>query len=212
VPAKSSEPTSEITTNGIITVANPFYAVSHPLEDVAEMEEALDIYRTNMVPYFPVVIIEDDVKMSNLRNTRPFLSLVIRAIATRNLTRQASLGIEIRRVLGREMLFEATKSLDLLLGLLVYCSWSHFYIYSKHIKSTSIQLAMALAFDLGITRPVPSEPRHTLVLPTTNAEKGPNIPRRAPRTMEERRAVLGLFLISSVLVYSYLTVPPYNYL
>lgn len=198
MPTKLCEAASEITTNGVNTVANPFYAVDHPLEDAAELEEELEIYRAMMVSYFPIVIIEDDVKMSNLRNTRPFLSLVIRAIATKNLTRQASLGLEIRRVLGREMLFEATKSLDLLLGLLVYCSWSHFYIYSKHIKSTSIQLAMALAFDLGITRPVSSEPRHTLVLPTTNAEKGPNIPRRAPRTMEERRAVLGLFLISSV--------------
>ena len=197
MPAAICASISGTTFSGMNTTPHPFNAVDHPLEDAVEMEEALETYRTKMVPYFPIVIIGESIAMSSLVVTRPFLSLVIRAIATKNLTRQASLGLEIRKVLGREMLFESTKSLDLLLGLLVYCAWSHFWIYSKHIKTTSIQLAMALAFDLGVTRPIPSEPRHTMVLPTTNAEKGPKIPRRAPRTMEERRAVLGLFLLSS---------------
>lgn len=163
------------------------------------MEEALNIYRTQMVPYFPVVVIKANVTMDVLRKNRPFLSLVIRAITSKDLKRQASLGIEVRRVLGREVLIESTKSLDLLLGLLVYGSWGHYYIYRKHIMSAAMQLAMSLAFDLGITKPVPSEPRHTSIFPTLSA---PNVPRaltQAARTMEEMRTVLGLFLLSSML-------------
>lgn len=194
----SCESTSELQQTAKETTPYSFEATNQPHEDPIEMEEALNEYRTKMVSYFPVVIIEDSITLSELTKERPFLCLVIRAIATKNLTTQASLGTEIRRVLGREMLFEATKSLDLLLGLLVYGSWSHFYIYKKHIISTVVQLATSLAFDLGITRPISPQPRHTLVLPTTNAEKGPKLPTRAPRTMEERRAVLGLFLLSSL--------------
>jgi hypothetical protein len=168
-----------------------------PLEDEAELEEILETYRTNMVTYFPIVVIGKDVTVKELSEDRPFLWLVIRAICSKNSARQAALGIEVRKVLGREMLLEGTKTLDLFLGLLVFAAWGHYYMYNKPIISTVIQLAMSLAFDLGLTKPVPAEP--PLVMMNYIAQGCPRPPvNSSKRTMEERRAAIGLFLVSSM--------------
>ncbi|OBT70315.1 hypothetical protein VE03_00317 [Pseudogymnoascus sp. 23342-1-I1] len=165
-------------------------------EEIAELEEALETYRAKMAPFFPLVIIEKNVTARELMEERPFLSLVIRAICPKSTSKQAELGIEIRRVLGREMLIEGAKNIDLLLGLLVFSAWGHFYLYNKPIISTIIHLATSVAFDLGLTKPVPTEP--ALIMLAYNAQGCPKSANSAIRTMEERRSIIGLFLISSV--------------
>ncbi|KFZ09540.1 hypothetical protein V502_08683 [Pseudogymnoascus sp. VKM F-4520 (FW-2644)] len=164
--------------------------------EIAELEETLETYRTKMAPFFPLVIIDKNVTARELMEERPFLSLVIRAICPKSTSRQAELGIEVRRVLGREMLMEGAKNIDLFLGLLVFAAWGHFYLYNKPIISTVIHLATSVAFDLGLTKPVPTEP--ALIMLAYNAQGCPTMRKDAVRTMEERRSVIGLFLISSV--------------
>lgn len=165
-------------------------------EEIAELEETLETYRTKMAPFFPLVIIDKDVTARELMEERPFLSLVIRAICPKSTAKQAELGIEVRRVLGREMLIEGSKNIDLLLGLLVFAAWGHFYLYNKPIISTIIHLATSIAFDLGLTKPVPTEP--ALIMLAYNAQGCPRNATSAVRTMEERRSIIGVFLISSV--------------
>lgn len=165
-------------------------------EEIAELEETLETYRTKMAPFFPLVIIDKNVTARELMEERPFLSLVIRAICPKSTSKQAELGMEVRRVLGREMLMEGAKNIDLLLGLLVFASWGHFYLYNKPIISTVIHLATSVAFDLGLTKPIPTEP--ALIMLSYNAQGCPRNTTAAVRTMEERRSVIGLFLISSV--------------
>ncbi|KAL5348077.1 hypothetical protein ACLOAV_006557 [Pseudogymnoascus australis] len=170
-----------------------------PLESVAELEEALETYRTKMVPNFPIVCIRPDVTVEEMRLERPFLFLVIRAICSKNLCRQQALVLEVKKTLGREMLLEGTKTLDLFLGVLVFAGWCHYYICSKPIISTVIQLGMSLAFDLGLTKPLMGEHadimRHYII--AHGCPKRSNGPNRVT-TMEERRAVVGLYLVSSV--------------
>jgi hypothetical protein len=169
----------------------------YPLETKAELEECLNNYREKMVPNFPVVCIGPDVTVEELRNERPFLFLVIRAIGSKKLVRQTALILQIKKMLGREMLLEGTRNLDLLLGVLVFAAWCHFYICEKPIISTIIQLGMSLAFDLGLTRPLPAEPLH--VMSYYNAQGCPRpVNGGTMRTMEERRAAVGLFFVSSV--------------
>ncbi|KFY07957.1 hypothetical protein V492_06681 [Pseudogymnoascus sp. VKM F-4246] len=170
-----------------------------PLESEAELEEALETYRTKMVPNFPVVCIRPDVTVEGMRSERPFLFLVIRAICSKNLRRQDALVLEVKKTLGREMLLEGTKTLDLFLGILVFGGWCHYSICSKPIISTVIQLGMSLAFDLGLTKPLLGEHvdvmRHYII--AHGCPKRSNGPSRVV-TMEERRAVVGLYLVSSV--------------
>lgn len=174
----------------------PSFPTNSELEDIAELEMTLETYRTKMAPFFPLVIIDKNVTARELMEERPFLSLVIRAICPKSTARQAELGLEIRRVLGREMLIEGAKNMDLLSGLLIFSAWGHFYLYNKPIISTVIHLATSVAFDLALTKPVPTEP--ALIMLAYNAQGCPKNATVAVRTMEERRSVIGLFLVSSV--------------
>ena len=178
---------------------SPDSADNFPLESDAELEEALETYRTKMVPNFPIVCVRPDVTVDEMRLQRPFLFLVIRAICSKNLCRQQALVVEVKKTLGREMLLEGTKTLDLFLGVLVFAGWCHYYICNKPIISTVIQLGMSLAFDLGLTKPLLGEHadimRHYII--AHGCPKRTNGPNRVI-TMEERRAVVGLYLVSSV--------------
>ncbi|KFY44153.1 hypothetical protein V495_03611 [Pseudogymnoascus sp. VKM F-4514 (FW-929)] len=185
--------------SGSIIPETPDSADDFPLESDAELEEALETYRTEMVPNFPIVCIRPDVTVDQMRLKRPFLFLVIRAICSKNLRRQQALVVEVKKTLGREMLLEGSKNLDLFLGVLVFAGWCHFYIYGKPILSTVIQLGMSLAYDLGLTKPLLGEHadmmRHYII--AHGCPKRPSGPARV-MTMEERRAAVGLYLVSSV--------------
>lgn len=52
------------------------------------------------------------------------------------------------------------------------------------------QLVAALVFDLGLNKPVANEPAQLACIPPPHLKPPP----RPPRTMEERRAVLGTFV------------------
>ena len=176
----------------------PNLVLDYPHESEAELAEYLETYRTKMVPYFPIVCIAAEMTMIQLKQERPFLYLVIRTICSKNLRRQAALILQVKKVLGRQMLLEGEKSLDLFLGVLVFASWSHLYICDKPIVSTIMQLGISLAFDLGLMRPLPNGPVNPMRYSITRGYTTPQDGKPLSRTMEERRAAVGLYLVSSV--------------
>ncbi|KAL3426836.1 zn 2cys6 transcription factor [Phlyctema vagabunda] len=192
-----------VSSSGLSTAGRNFQqdssaAGSHPAETEAELEESLETFRTKMIPYFPIVCIGSDVTVEQLRRDRPFLFLVIKGICSKNIPRQAALMCEVKEYLAKQLLIEGAKTMDLLLGNLVFLSWCHYWVCGKAIMSTITQLNMSLAFDLGLMRPLPFEPNN--VLRQYIAQGNPNAINGTPpvRTMEERRTAVGLFLISSV--------------
>jgi hypothetical protein len=59
-----------------------------------------------------------------LRLQKPFVYLVIMLVASfENIPRQIKLGDETMRYLGEHVLVRGQKTLDLLQGMLLYCSW-----------------------------------------------------------------------------------------
>lgn len=192
-----SSPTVPVCGMGAATPATSIDESSH--ETQAELEEILRTYRHDMMHFFPVVPLDPETTVDELRNRTPFLWLVLRTICSKNQSRQRALGTQIRVVIGHEILLEGSKSLDLLLGLLVYASWGHIFVTYKPIISPIIHLATSVASDLGLTRPVPEYPLGVML--NYNAQGCPKPPQALeviPRTMEERRTILGLFLISSM--------------
>jgi hypothetical protein len=151
-----------------------------------------------MVPYLPIVFISPDMTLEKLRKQRPFLFLVIRAICSKNPERQAALVLEVKKVLGTEMLLEGSRNLDLFLGILVFAGWCHVYICNRPIMSTIIHLAMSLASDLGLTKPLPTDSSAVMLNYTAQGCPKPIIGMIPTRTVEERRAVVGLYVVSSV--------------
>lgn len=82
------------------------------------------------------------------------------------------------------------------------------HTFEKPIFSSLVQLAIAILYDLGLDKPPSKDP--ALVL--TYDLKGIKRPSRfsRPPTMEERRALLGCFLMSSVYNYVHLQSSPAN--
>lgn len=176
----------------------PDFIPDYAPESEAELVECLESYRNEMVSYFPVVCIGAEITAVQLKEERPFLHLVIRAICSKNLWRQAVLILQVKKVLGREMLLEGEKSLDLFLGVLVFASWSHFHICNKPIVSTVMQLGISLAFDLGLMRPLPVGPVNPMLHSITRGQPRPPDGTPLARSMEERRAAVGIYFLSSV--------------
>jgi hypothetical protein len=88
-----------------------------------EAEEYLRIFRTQKSKYFPFTYIPSATSARQLLQERPFLWLCIMAISSKSTSQQLALGSKIRHILGRKMLLEHEKNIDLLLGLLAYIGW-----------------------------------------------------------------------------------------
>ncbi|QDS74137.1 hypothetical protein FKW77_001111 [Venturia effusa] len=199
VPSAISNPSNDIFT--CLDGPSPAHSAGrrYPLESEAELEDYLRTYRTKMVLYCPIVPLEEDTTLESMNKDHPFLWLVIRAVCSKSSTRQRALELQIRQTLGREMLIEGTKSRDMLMGTLVFAAWGHYFVTSKPISQPVMMLAMSLAYDLGLNRPIPSDP--VTVMLNFNSQGCPKpvfAGQSSFRTIQERRTILGLFLISSV--------------
>lgn len=89
----------------------------------AEAEEALVDFRSNYVRWFPFVYIPSSMTAEQLRNERPFLWLNIVLITSHSPGQYQRMGDIVRRELAEAMVMDSEKSLDLLLGMLVFLGW-----------------------------------------------------------------------------------------
>ncbi|KIN05469.1 hypothetical protein OIDMADRAFT_153650 [Oidiodendron maius Zn] len=156
----------------------------------------LNRFRTDFVKHLPFIVISPSVTSKELRQERPILWVCIMTVASSNSTKQIALSKEVRAIFGREAYAEGTRSMDLLLAILVYTAWDRYHTFEKPIFSSLVQLAIAILYDLGLDKPPSKDP----ALALTYDLKGIKQPSRfsRPPTMEERRALLGCFLMSSV--------------
>jgi hypothetical protein len=88
-----------------------------------DAESYLNRFRTDCVKHFPFIIISPLVTAHQLRQDRPLLWNSIMTVASSNSTQQISLSKEMRGTLAREAFIEGTRSMDLLLAILVYAAW-----------------------------------------------------------------------------------------
>ncbi|OAG41653.1 hypothetical protein AYO21_04117 [Fonsecaea monophora] len=151
-----------------------FYSVTP-----AEAEQCLGVFRSQHLEFMPFVHLPPTVTASQLRETRPFLWYNIMTVATPVTSLQLAWSEAIQKKLAQDMFVENERSVDLLLGLLVYLSWSHFYKKRGPNISLLCSLAMSLVFDLGLNKA---------------SREGPG---GDGKTMDECRAVLACFCITS---------------
>ena len=139
------------------------------------------------------------------------------AVASKSTEQQVALGKEVRLALGRKMLVEGDRSLDLLFGILVYTGWlvapprlvnhvcmnglnrpyrAHSHSHTNPIVTNLLQLAMALLADLGLNKTPPEQSLNVVL--NYDSQGCPRQFAQPKRTMEERRVAVGLFWLSSV--------------
>jgi hypothetical protein len=173
-----------------------------------EAEEYLIDFHIYKLKHFPFIAIPSNTRGQQLRQERPFLWLCIMAVGSKSTAQQQLLSNKIRETIVQKMAVQSERSVDLLLGILTFIGWygimnveieesdtnnsarGHYQACTKPFLALFSQLAMALIFDLGLNKPVFKD---IPALPCVKEQTK----RSTPRTMEERRAVLGCFLVTS---------------
>lgn len=107
----------------------------------------LYIYRKNMAPQFPFVIVPDKVSAAELAQTKPFLyKALIMAASYHDNTGQCRMAKEIFQYLSTNMILENERSFDLLQGLLVLMAWYVLVVSISSIPSLLIWYASGFIF------------------------------------------------------------------
>ncbi|KAM3068575.1 hypothetical protein ACMFMG_011105 [Clarireedia jacksonii] len=160
-----------------------------------EAEETLRSFRTQSKKYFPFIHIPEGITAQKFREENPFLSLSIMMVMTKSTHRQITLGMHIRNLIGKKLLVDGERDLDLLFGLMAYVSWGHCHYQQRPTWTSLILLAMGIVYDLGLNKTPPKESPHLLLNYDARGCPKPFVPPAG--TLQERRALLCCFFISS---------------
>ncbi|GAB1317961.1 hypothetical protein MFIFM68171_08171 [Madurella fahalii] len=148
-----------------------------------DVESILEHYRRILVPRFPFVPIPTSSSAHELSLKEPFLFKVITRIVTARKrmshdSDQSAFYRWFRQCLADELLREQRKTLEMLQAILIFTAWGDYYLCGESRGSDLTQLAISLVSDMGLDRPPSPATEHTL---------------------QEQRAALGCFYISSVM-------------
>ncbi|KAJ5491200.1 phosphoketolase 1 [Penicillium diatomitis] len=159
-------------------------------------EQYLNYFSTHCLKYFPIIHLPPDTDAQQLRQTRPFLWICIVAAASQSSHHKMALGEKIKQEVTRRMFLDNHPSIkiDLLLGLLIFLAWGHNQILNSNPAQLArfTQLATTMVFDLRLNKPPQEESNMLPVSQRPFAANG------QPHSLEERRAVLGCFVLSSI--------------
>lgn len=156
-------------------------------------ETLLNVYRNELQPLNPFVVIPPHETAASLKARRPFLMSAIRMVSSfRSLQSMRSQMYHLMRYISDHMLIRSERSLDLLLGILVIVTWYKLHCFMHAQLNNLIGLAKTLAGELALHRnPMGVERINFMVVKPSKPEE---------RTNEERRALLGVWFISSAYV------------
>ena len=153
-------------------------------------ETILAVYQTHLSSLFPFVIIPPGTTPEELQSSRPFLFAAIRMVTT--LTSMRSMRAQMFRLmehLSDYVLMRGQRSLDILQGIIVMGGWYHYHCMMHSQMNSLVHMAQSLVADLGLNRHPQLQERTSLMV------LFPDEP--APRSNEERRALLGVWYLSS---------------
>ncbi|KAJ5928257.1 hypothetical protein N7466_007213, partial [Penicillium verhagenii] len=170
-------------------------------ETLAIEEESLHTFRTQRLQFLPLIHIPATTTARDLKRQSPFLWRCIMTVESKHTARQAALCVRIRELAGKRLLVDCDKSLDLLQGVLVYLAW--ITLHSQPQKSSLCiysQMAIGLVFELGLDKPAPPD----LSMTVSNSNAVGHVPGLKAsistlRTMNERRAVLSCYVLTSII-------------
>ena len=159
-----------------------------------DAEVYLARFRSDFIGHLPFLDIPVSQTARQLHHESPLLWLAIMTVTSTRTMQQKAMSRQMREIIGREAFVEGTRSIDFLLAVLVYATWDRYYALDKPLFTSLMQLAIAIVYDLGLDKPPAQDPSLLLSYDL----KGHNRPSHYSRlpTMQERRALLGCFLVS----------------
>ncbi|KAH8664742.1 hypothetical protein BX600DRAFT_303330 [Xylariales sp. PMI_506] len=154
-------------------------------------EVLLETYRNQLSSRFPFVILPANITPGQLQATRPFLMNVIRMVASvRNLQSMRGQSRAIMQHISNAILLRSERSLDLLQGIVVILGYYHYHCMTHAQFNNLIHLAISLIEDLDLST-CPKSQKRRPPLPMTRGNE------RRSTNNEERRALLGVWYMSS---------------
>lgn len=158
-----------------------------------ESDEALlSIYRTRLSPQLPFVVVPDGLTASELQRSRQFLAKAIRMVASlrhrRSMWNQSRL---LLRQISETVFMGPGRSLDLLQCIVVFLGFFHYFCFAHGNFNTLAHLASSMIAEMRLDRPRGRPALRNKSLPGID----PDEPR--PMSNDERRAVLGVWYLSS---------------
>ncbi|TGO30697.1 hypothetical protein BPAE_0004g01580 [Botrytis paeoniae] len=160
-----------------------------------EIERLVKLYQMEMTARFPFVVIETGgLTGKQWVASKPVLGkAILMAASYYNLPRQTVYETALVRDLTERIMVRREKTLELLQTILVFCGWYHYHCLGHPHLNNLLGLAMGLAGDLGLNKP-PSADRFRYPFGHSRATAGDF----SRRTMEQRRALAGLFYLTSL--------------
>ncbi|KAK3640069.1 hypothetical protein LTR56_012044 [Elasticomyces elasticus] len=166
-----------------------------------EAEECLATFRDCHAMFLPIFSLSPTITAAQLRLVRPLLWESVMTLGCSSTATQNSRSIHLRQRLAHEALVKSELSLDLLLSLIAFVAWVHLHMHPIHQKAflttstcTFSGLAIAVVHHLRLHQPIASEPSQIWCVSQAYGSE-----QCATRTTEERRAVLGCFLLTSTI-------------
>ncbi|KAI0123777.1 hypothetical protein BJ170DRAFT_598978 [Xylariales sp. AK1849] len=155
-------------------------------------ETQLATFRRAFIPMLPFVHMPASMSSSELRRQKPFLWLVVISLTTPTIAKQFSIEETIWHIISRRIVCQQLANLDLLLGVVCFASWSHVFKKDKPFMCMLSQLAVSLAFEIGIHHDVPTNTTARSQSTRNLSPQGHHL-----RTTEERRTILAVFHLTS---------------
>ncbi|KAH7313720.1 hypothetical protein B0I35DRAFT_435725 [Stachybotrys elegans] len=155
-------------------------------------EDCLRAFCSSHLKFLPFLQLPARQSAENLRLTRPLLWMNIQAVCATSPTVRVDTMTRIQEALARQYIVQREASLDLLLGLLTYMTWSFNPDNGKTRYYTSTNLAITMALDLRLDRPTGRGPSTV-----SSCGKSSAVAETEPSDHEGLRALLACFISSS---------------
>ncbi|OTA54639.1 hypothetical protein K449DRAFT_389093 [Hypoxylon sp. EC38] len=160
----------------------------------------LELFRS-MLPYCPCVALPDDADVRSMARNMPFVLLAILAVTScsSSLQGHSLYDEEFRKVLGLKFVAGGERSVELLQGLIIYCSWYPFHLRPKNRQ---LKQYMRMAEDIV----------HDLELDEeTDLNLGAQSPERRDIKLQGIRAYLACFYDTSISSWAWSKPYPFKY-
>jgi hypothetical protein len=161
---------------------------SHKIANMVA-EEQLNTFRQVFILVFPFVYIPNTMSSLELRRQKPFLWLVIMALTSKMVSQQFAIEETIWTIITQRIIREHAVNIDLLLGIVCFASWSHYFKKDKPFMTMLSQIAVTLTLELGLQKDSFRQGRSS-ASPEKSVEQN-------ARTMEERRTILAVYHLTS---------------
>ncbi|KAF6819448.1 fungal transcriptional regulatory protein [Colletotrichum plurivorum] len=177
----------------------------------------LEIYRTRMVPNFPFVPIDPKVTARELHSQKPFLFwCIIQALVPQDAATQLAVDDWVRQYVSLHIIVRKERKLEYIQGLLLYTTfyaWGDIHIHLGLHANGLLQMVYGLVLDINVYARAGTlswMPKSMLADAWTVLTRGK--PLEIPKqTLEEQRAILGGYFVSSCVAASMSRLPQIQY-